>query len=100
MNRFILSFCFAIIAVIFIPGCSQPLTDSVALSGQELERGLVGYNKTLYVYPIQVPSENRWVELTTEQPLNYWPTYEDYLEWKATGEIPAGAAKHDAHARE
>lgn len=63
-------------------GCSQPVAGGVTTLGAETQRALVGYEKTTYVYPVQVPGTNRYVEMRTKEPLNSEPTYEDYLEWK------------------
>lgn len=79
-------------ALLFICACTQPVADSVALSGQQVQRGLVGYDEERYVYPINVPGSNRTVEIVTVEPLDYPPDYDDYLAWKAQGK-PASLPK-------
>lgn len=69
-------------ALALLAGCSQPATGSVATTGAEIQRGLIGYHDEAYVYPVQVPGTNRIVEMRTSQPLDTPPTYEDYLKWK------------------
>lgn len=81
---------FAIPAVVltFLSGCSRPLADSIALSGQETKRALVGYDETTYVYPVRVPGSRQTVRIVTEKPLTYEPDYEDFLVWQSTGKAP------------
>jgi len=64
-------------------GCSQPLTDSMTLSAEETQRAIVGYEETHYSYPVREPDSNRIVYIVVPEPLNYEPTYADYLKWKA-----------------
>lgn len=64
-------------------GCSsEPLASDLAMDLPEVGRAVVGYNETDYVYPIRVPNTNRYVQMRTSEPLDYQPTYEDYLKWK------------------
>lgn len=64
-------------------GCSsEPLSSDLSILAPEAGRALVGYNDTEYVYPIQVPNSNRYVQMRSSEPLDPPPTYEDYLKWK------------------
>lgn len=67
-----------------LAGCSssEPFSSDVATIAPEIGRAVVGYNDTEYVYPIQVPNTNRYVQMRTSEPLDFKPTYEDYLKWK------------------
>lgn len=71
--------------VLIFAGCSrsQPVTDQVVLAAEQTQRGLVGYEEVDYVYPVRVPGSNRYVEMTSKEPLEQPPTYDDYLAWKA-----------------
>lgn len=73
----------ALTAGLLLTGCTLPLTDSAALGAQRTQRALVGYDKTSYHYPVAVPNTNRSVEIVTNEPLGFTPTYQDYLDWKA-----------------
>ncbi|WOO43332.1 hypothetical protein [Rubellicoccus peritrichatus] len=64
------------------------MSDSIALSGQETKRALVGYDETTYVYPVRVPGSRQTVRIVTDKPLSYEPDYEDFLVWHATGKVP------------
>lgn len=72
----------SVIALLALGGCSQPATTSVGAAAVDTKRALVGYEKIDYIYPIKVPGSNRIVEMRTREPLDYTPTYEDYLKWK------------------
>lgn len=69
-------------AALLLAGCSQPIFGSVGTAGAETRRGLFGYTETEYVYPVQVPGTNRFVEIRTDKPFDTDPTYEDYLRWE------------------
>ncbi len=63
-------------------GCRSPVVDSVGLAGQQLQRGIVGYEKETFHYPVQVPGSNRFVYIVSEEPIDRPVTYDDYLAWK------------------
>lgn len=65
-------------------GCSrsQPVADQVVLAAEQTQRGLVGYEVEEYSYPVRVPGSNRYVTMTTKEPLDQPPTYDDYLAWR------------------
>lgn len=79
---------------LLILGCSQPLTDSVALKAEQTQRAIAGYEKTHYSYPVRVPDSNRYVDIVVPEPLGYEPTYSDYLKWKS-GESMSRPAEAD-----
>ena len=97
MPTFQLSVVFSAIiaASIFLGGCSRPLTDTIALSGEQTQRALVGYDETTYVYPVRVPGSTQTVRIITDKPLNYKPDYDDFLVWHATGKAPEKAPSPD-----
>lgn len=81
--------------LLLMAGCSSPVADSVGLAGQEIKRGVVGYEKVTYQYPVQVPGSNRFVYIVSEEPINRPVTYEDYLAWKAGKPILDASPKTD-----
>jgi len=74
----------AVVLGLFLVGCSrsQPVTDQVVLAAEQTQRGLVGYEDVNYEYPVRVPGTNRYVTMTSKEPLDNPPTYDDYLAWK------------------
>lgn len=72
----------AVFFLLLMAGCGSPVADSVGLAGQQLQRGIVGYEKETFHYPVQVPGSNRFVYIVSGEPINRPLTYDDYLAWK------------------
>ncbi|WP_309399927.1 hypothetical protein [Cerasicoccus maritimus] len=73
-------------AIAGLTGCANdvPVADKFELAGAQTQRAVVGYEKVDYEYPIRVPGSNRYVTMKSKEPLDEPPTYDDYLDWKAS----------------